>query len=40
MHTEPHPIPEAEWTTRVELAALYRLVAHFGMTDMIDTHIT
>ncbi|PMS34987.1 ribulose-5-phosphate 4-epimerase/fuculose-1-phosphate aldolase [Trinickia symbiotica] len=25
---------------RVELAALYRLVAHFRMTDMIDTHIT
>jgi ribulose-5-phosphate 4-epimerase/fuculose-1-phosphate aldolase len=29
-----------EWTTRCELAALYRLVAHFRMTDLIDTHIT
>ncbi|MEX3958573.1 class II aldolase/adducin family protein [Trinickia sp. EG282A] len=30
----------AERRIRVELAALYRLVAHFRMTDMIDTHIT
>lgn len=29
-----------EWTVRCELAALYRLVAHFRMTDLIDTHIT
>lgn len=29
-----------EWTVRCELAALYRLAAHFRMTDMIDTHIT
>ncbi|WP_343656310.1 class II aldolase/adducin family protein [Paraburkholderia caribensis] len=29
-----------EWATRCELAALYRLVAHFRMTDLIDTHIT
>ncbi|WP_179404529.1 class II aldolase/adducin family protein [Burkholderia guangdongensis] len=29
-----------EWAIRVELAALYRLVAHFRMTDMIDTHIS
>ncbi len=33
--------PQAvERRIRVELAALYRLVAHFRMTDMIDTHIT
>lgn len=25
---------------RTELAALYRLIAHFRMTDLIDTHIT
>jgi ribulose-5-phosphate 4-epimerase/fuculose-1-phosphate aldolase len=29
-----------EWQVRTELAALYRLAAHFRMTDMIDTHIT
>lgn len=29
-----------EWEARCELAALYRLVAHFRMTDLIDTHIT
>ncbi|WP_250511496.1 class II aldolase/adducin family protein [Caballeronia sp. GACF4] len=31
---------EQEHATRVQLAALYRLVAHFRLTDMIDTHIT
>lgn len=30
----------SEWQTRCELAALYRLAAHFRMTDMIDTHIS
>ncbi|RMC98796.1 class II aldolase/adducin family protein [Aquitalea palustris] len=29
-----------EWQARCELAALYRLIAHFRMTDMIDTHIS
>ena len=29
-----------EWETRMNLAACYRLLAHFGMTDMIFTHIT
>ncbi len=29
-----------EWQARVDLAACYRLVAHYGMTDMIYTHIT
>src|SRR5260370_21007530 len=29
-----------EWQVRTDLAALYRLAAHFRMTDMIDTHIT
>ena len=29
-----------EWQTRVELAACYRLVDHFGMTDLIYNHIT
>lgn len=29
-----------EWNARVELAALYRLCAHFGLTDTIYTHIS
>lgn len=29
-----------EWDTRVNLAACYRLAAHFRMTDMIYTHIS
>ncbi|HEY0295293.1 MAG TPA: class II aldolase/adducin family protein [Bordetella sp.] len=36
----PLNVIDSEWTTRCELAALYRLVAHFRMTDMIDTHIS
>lgn len=35
-----HDYPPEEWKIRVDLAALYRLVAHFRMTDMIDTHIS
>jgi ribulose-5-phosphate 4-epimerase/fuculose-1-phosphate aldolase len=30
----------AEWRTRMELAACYRLAAHYRMTDLIYTHIT
>lgn len=33
-------ISAEEWTTRCDLAALYRLIAHFRMTDLIDTHIS
>jgi ribulose-5-phosphate 4-epimerase/fuculose-1-phosphate aldolase len=29
-----------EWKTRVDLAAAYRLVAHFGWDDLIFTHIS
>ena len=29
-----------EWGTRVDLAACYRLMAHYGMTDLIYNHIT
>jgi ribulose-5-phosphate 4-epimerase/fuculose-1-phosphate aldolase len=29
-----------EWQTRVDLAACYRLVAHYGMSDMIANHIS
>ena len=38
--TRPAHISEAEWDARVELAACYRLVAHYGMTDLIYNHIT
>lgn len=30
----------SEQQTRIALAALYRLIAHFKMTDLIDTHIS
>ncbi len=33
-------VSEAEWRTRVELAALYRLVALHGWDDMIFTHVS
>lgn len=33
-------VSEQEWQTRVELAALYRLVAMHGWDDMIFTHIS
>jgi len=36
----PHPCPEEEWRVRCDLAALYRLVAHFRMADLIFTHIS
>lgn len=29
-----------EWQTRLDLAACYRLIAHFGMDDLIYTHIS
>ncbi|WP_437883894.1 class II aldolase/adducin family protein [Pseudomonas sp. LRF_L74] len=37
---KPENIDQVEWQARCELASLYRLVAHFRMTDLIDTHIT
>ena len=33
-------VSAAEWQTRVDLAACYRLVAKYGMTDLIYNHIT
>jgi ribulose-5-phosphate 4-epimerase/fuculose-1-phosphate aldolase len=33
-------VSEAEWVVRVNLAACYRLVAKYGMTDLIYNHIT
>ncbi|SDI40815.1 Ribulose-5-phosphate 4-epimerase/Fuculose-1-phosphate aldolase [Pseudomonas flavescens] len=37
---KPDNIDSVEWQARCDLAALYRLVAYFRMTDLIDTHIT
>ncbi|MGY9004722.1 MAG: class II aldolase/adducin family protein [Alphaproteobacteria bacterium] len=31
---------EAEWAARVDLAACYRLVAHFDMDDLFATHVS
>ncbi len=33
-------VSEAEWQARLDLAACYRLCEHFGMSDMIYTHIS
>lgn len=33
-------VSEAEWVVRVDLAACYRLAAHYRMTDLIYTHIS
>jgi ribulose-5-phosphate 4-epimerase/fuculose-1-phosphate aldolase len=32
--------PAAEWQTRIDLAACYRLVAKYGWDDLVFTHIT
>ena len=36
----PFDMEPAEWRQRVELAACYRLLAHYRMTDLIYTHST
>src|SRR3954453_16764493 len=33
-------VSDAEWAVRVDLAAAYRLVAHYGWDDLIFTHIS
>jgi ribulose-5-phosphate 4-epimerase/fuculose-1-phosphate aldolase len=33
-------IPDAEWHTRCELAALYRIIHYLGWTDLINTHMS
>ena len=33
-------VPEEEWQVRVDLAAAYRLVAHYGWDDLIFTHLS
>ncbi|SED23124.1 Ribulose-5-phosphate 4-epimerase/Fuculose-1-phosphate aldolase [Rhizobiales bacterium GAS188] len=37
---KPSSIASAEWQRRVELAACYRLIAHYRMADLIYTHST
>jgi ribulose-5-phosphate 4-epimerase/fuculose-1-phosphate aldolase len=34
------PMSNAEWSARCDLALCYRLVAHYGLTDLIYTHIS
>ena len=36
----PAGISEAEWHTRIELAACYRLVDHYGWTSVVYNHIS
>ena len=38
--THPSHIGDAEWELRVQLAAAYRLVDHFGWTELIYGHLT
>lgn len=33
-------VSEAEWAARVELAACYRLLDRYGMTDLVYNHVT
>jgi len=33
-------VSQAEWQTRVDLAACYRLVHHYGMDDLVYNHIS
>jgi hypothetical protein len=33
-------VSDEEWAIRVDLAAAYRLVAHFGWDDLIFTHLS
>jgi len=35
-----HTISDAEWALRVDLAACYRLIARYGWTDLIYTHVS
>lgn len=37
---KPSHITDAEWEVRVQLAAAYRLVAHFGWDDLVFTHLS
>src|ERR1700741_3715376 len=36
----PSGMTDAEWNQRINLAACYRLIAHYGWDDLVDTHIS
>ena len=38
--SKPHDMTDAEWASRVDLAACYRLIAHYGMSDLVYNHAT
>lgn len=40
MSAKPDNISADEWQVRIDLAAAYRLVAHFGWDDLIFTHLS
>lgn len=40
MQSIKNHVSKQEWETRVDLAACYRLVAHYGWDDLVFTHIT
>lgn len=40
MQSVQHTVKSEEWTVRVNLAACYRIIAHYGWDDLIFTHIT
>lgn len=39
-NSRPAHMTEEEWQVRIDLAAAYRLVAHFGWDDLIFTHLS
>lgn len=39
-NTKPTAFTDAEWAIRCDLAAAYRLIAKFGMDDLIFTHLS
>ena len=38
--TARNQVTETEWRTRQDLAAAYRMVAHYGWDDMVFTHLS
>ncbi len=36
----PSEMTDGEWSQRINLAACYRLIAHYGWDDLVDTHIS
>ena len=40
MDVDARAMTAAEWQARLDCAAAYRLVEHFGMSDLVYNHIT